>query len=55
MLQGGTDDLGAAGLEFWPIWLGAALGAAAGDVLSYEFGRRFKQTAYGIAQVKKMI
>jgi membrane protein DedA with SNARE-associated domain len=40
--------VGAAGLDLWPVWLAAALGAAAGDVLSYEFGRRFKRTAYRV-------
>jgi membrane protein DedA with SNARE-associated domain len=38
--------IGAAGLEFWPIWLGAAVGAGLGDWLSYEIGRRLKTTAY---------
>jgi membrane protein DedA with SNARE-associated domain len=38
--------VGTAGLEFWPIWLGGALGAAVGDWVSFEFGRRFKTTAY---------
>jgi membrane protein DedA with SNARE-associated domain len=40
--------IGTAGLEFWPFWLSAALGAASGDWLSYEIGRRFKTTAYRI-------
>lgn len=30
------------GLSFWPIWAGAAVGAALGDVLSYEVGRYFQ-------------
>jgi membrane protein DedA with SNARE-associated domain len=37
-----------AGLEFWPIWLGAALGACLGDVLSYWIGWRFKHAAFRI-------
>ena len=36
--------LGATGLEFWPIWLGAALGAALGDWLCYEVGRYFDES-----------
>lgn len=31
-----------ANLPFWPIWLGAAIGATAGDWLSYEFARHFE-------------
>src|SRR3712207_1289920 len=30
------------GLEFWPIWLGAAVGVILGDWLSYAIGFRFK-------------
>jgi membrane protein DedA with SNARE-associated domain len=37
--------IGASGLEFWPIWLGAAIGAILGDWLSYAIGYRFKHTA----------
>jgi membrane protein DedA with SNARE-associated domain len=40
--------VGTAGLEFWPLWLGATLGATAGDVVSYEIGRRFKHSAYRV-------
>jgi membrane protein DedA with SNARE-associated domain len=40
--------IGIAGLEFWPIWLAGSLGAVLGDLVSYEVGRRFKRTAYGI-------
>jgi len=40
--------IGAAGLEFWQIWLGAALGAAFGDWLSYYIGRRFQRAAFGV-------
>ncbi|MBN8889832.1 MAG: DedA family protein [Rhodospirillales bacterium 70-18] len=32
--------MGAAGIGFWPVWLAAALGAAAGDTLSYWIGAR---------------
>lgn len=34
--------IGTAGLEFGPIWLGAMLGAALGDWLSYTIGRTCK-------------
>jgi membrane protein DedA with SNARE-associated domain len=37
--------VGSAGLEFWPVWLGATLGAATGDTLSYWIGGRFKHAA----------
>lgn len=37
--------VGASGLEFWPIWLGAAVGAILGDWLSYAIGYRFKHAA----------
>lgn len=32
--------IGAGGVEFWPVWLAASIGAAAGDWLSYEIGYR---------------
>jgi membrane protein DedA with SNARE-associated domain len=31
--------IGGAGLEFWPIWLGAVVGAILGDWVSYEVAR----------------
>lgn len=34
--------IGSSGIEFWPIWAAAALGAAFGDWLSYWIGMRFK-------------
>jgi membrane protein DedA with SNARE-associated domain len=40
--------IGSAELEFWPIWLGAALGASLGDFLSYWIGWRFKLAAFRI-------
>ena len=33
--------IGGMGLEFWPIWLAAVLGASLGDWLSYEVSRYF--------------
>lgn len=33
------------GLAFWPVWAGAAIGAIAGDLLSFEFGRYFQDSA----------
>lgn len=40
--------IGASGLEFWPIWVGAALGAILGDWLSFAIGCRFKHAAFRI-------
>jgi len=37
--------IGISELEFWPVWLGAALGAVVGDWLSYLFGFHFKEAA----------
>ncbi|MBN8919826.1 MAG: DedA family protein [Rhizobiales bacterium] len=36
--------IGSSGVSFWPIWAGAALGAACGDWLSYWIGRKFEHT-----------
>jgi membrane protein DedA with SNARE-associated domain len=35
-------------LSFWPIWLGAAVGATLGDWVSYEFGRFFEDKAHNV-------
>lgn len=35
--------IGAANLEFWPIWLAAALGAALGDWVSYWLGLHYHE------------
>ena len=40
--------IGGAGLPFWPIWLGAALGASFGDWLSYEVGRYLEDRAHHV-------
>jgi len=41
MLVGIGALIGAAGLEFWPIWAAAATGAFFGDWVSYWIGRHF--------------
>lgn len=33
--------IGGAGLDFWPIWIGAVVGAFLGDWISYEVARHF--------------
>lgn len=38
----------ASGLDFWSVWLGAAVGAVLGDVISYALGYRFKHRALTI-------
>lgn len=43
MLVGIGALISASGLQFWPIWAAAALGAAMGDWLSYWLGVRFKE------------
>jgi membrane protein DedA with SNARE-associated domain len=35
--------IGAAGLNFWPIWIAGGIGAALGDWVSYWFGFRYKE------------
>ncbi len=40
--------VGGAGLDFWPIWLGAALGSSLGDWLSYEVGRYLEDSAHHV-------
>jgi membrane protein DedA with SNARE-associated domain len=34
--------IGASGINFWPVWIAGALGAACGDWVSYWFGFKFK-------------
>ena len=38
----------AGGLNFWPIWIAASLGAALGDWLSYWIGRKLEYTVQHI-------
>jgi membrane protein DedA with SNARE-associated domain len=40
--------IGGADLAFWPIWLGAAVGACLGDWLSYEIGRLLEDKAHHV-------
>lgn len=35
--------IGASGINFYPVWLGGAFGAALGDWISYWFGFRYKE------------
>jgi membrane protein DedA with SNARE-associated domain len=37
--------VGTANIEFWPIWLGAAVGAGLGDWISYWVGFKLENTA----------
>jgi membrane protein DedA with SNARE-associated domain len=48
LLLGIGSLIGASGLEFWPIWLGAAVGAILGDWLSYAIGFRFKHAVFRV-------
>jgi membrane protein DedA with SNARE-associated domain len=38
----------ASGLNFWPIWIAASIGAALGDWLSYWIGLKLERTVYNI-------
>jgi membrane protein DedA with SNARE-associated domain len=40
--------IGASGLEFWPIWLGAAAGGILGDGVSYAIGYKFKHAVFRV-------
>jgi membrane protein DedA with SNARE-associated domain len=40
--------IGPSGIDFVPVWLGGALGAAFGDWLSYWIGATFKTTVAGV-------
>jgi membrane protein DedA with SNARE-associated domain len=46
ILLGVGATISAADLAFWPIWLGAVVGAASGDWLSYEVGRWLEDRAH---------
>jgi membrane protein DedA with SNARE-associated domain len=40
--------MGAADIEFWSIWLAAALGAIAGDWLAFDLAFRFKERIFRV-------
>ena len=40
--------IGASGLDFWPLWLAAALGAALGDWFSYWLGYHYHRQIAGL-------
>ena len=40
--------IGAGGVSFWPVWVGAALGAACGDWLSYWIGQKLEHSVQHI-------
>ena len=42
ILVGVSGLIGASGIEFWSVWLAAALGAFAGDWLAYELALHFQ-------------
>ncbi len=46
MLVGIGALIGTAGIDFWPIWWGAVIGAILGDWLSYAVGFYFKESAH---------
>lgn len=38
--------VGASGIEFWPVWVAASIGAALGDWVSYWVGRKLDRASY---------
>jgi membrane protein DedA with SNARE-associated domain len=40
--------IGASGLNFWPIWIAGAIGAALGDWLSYWIGLKLEKSVYNM-------
>ena len=40
--------IGITGIDFWAIWIAAAVGAALGDWISYWIGRTFKSSIAGL-------
>lgn len=45
--------IGAGGLEFWPLWAAAAVGAALGDYASYWLGARYGQAIFGMWPMRR--
>lgn len=43
ILLGAGGLVGASGIDFWPVWAGAAFGAALGDWVSYWLGYHYKE------------
>lgn len=48
ILWGVGAAIGVAGLDFWPLWLAAAVGAALGDWLSYWIGYHYHHQIAGM-------
>lgn len=44
---------GAAGGEFWPVWLSASAGACIGDHITYAIGRRYREDAAQVWPISK--
>jgi membrane protein DedA with SNARE-associated domain len=40
--------VGASGIDFWPVWLGTAIGAVGGDLVSWFVGWSFKDRAKAV-------
>lgn len=40
--------IGASNIDFWPVWIAAALGAAFGDWISYWIGLKLENTAHNV-------
>ena len=45
--------IGPSGINFWPIWIGGALGAACGDWLSYWIGFKLEKAVYKVWPLSK--
>ncbi|MFM8992282.1 MAG: DedA family protein [Alphaproteobacteria bacterium] len=45
--------IGAGGLDFWPLWLAAAIGAALGDSVSYWLGARYGQAIFAMWPLRR--
>ena len=45
--------IGPSGINFWPIWIGGALGAACGDWLSYWIGFKLEKAVYNVWPLSK--
>lgn len=45
--------IGAGGLDFWPLWAAAAVGAALGDSVSYWLGARYGQAIFAMWPLRR--